>query len=269
MEQQGKRGRIHEPHNEYLHPLYKLPPNPRTSKRAEDLSDKMARGVKTRRSGKLSRARFGGTPAPATVAAAVKKATMNMAKKNAGFVDQAAAAYDMNLTGSVTHIAIVPQGASVNQRIGKRITWKGMQIRGFVQAKAATTIAKGTILIIYDRDPSGSPPALPAVGDILASASANAFLNDANSDRFRVLRRIDVSVTGNSATPATGREGQVIEEYVDLKGLKSVFKAVASGAIGDISDGALYLCVVGNIAAGTTDITATLSFRTRFIDVPG
>jgi len=264
MERKGKRGRTQPLFSRHPDDLNLQPQN-----FTQDRNEEMARGVKSRRSGKLARARFGGAPAPAVVAAAVKKATYNAAKRNAGFVDLAQAAYQGDTTGSVTLIATVGQGASVNQRIGKKINWKGMQIRGHVAAKSTTTVTDVALLIIYDRDPSGSPPALPAITDILTAANAHAFLNDANSDRFRVLRRFDFVLTGNSTTPATGGEIHQIEEYVDLKGLKAQFKALGSGAIGDIADGALYAVTVGTAAAGTAAGEFSLGFRTRFIDVPG
>lgn len=265
MERKEKRGRTQ--------PLFSRHPDDihlQAENFTQDRQTAMARGVKSRRSGKLSRARFGGTAPPAAVAAAVKKATYNLAKKNAGFVDLATADYPADTsTASIGLIATIAQGASVNQRIGKKITYKGMQIRGHVRSNAATTHADCALLIIYDRDPSGSPPALPAITDILTSHSSNAFLNDANSDRFRVLRRLDFALSGNVTAPATGNEIHQIEEYVDLKGLKAQFKAVGTGAIGDIADGALYYVVVGNQAAGTAAATVGVGFRTRFIDVPG
>jgi len=233
----------------------------------QDRQTEMARGVKSRRSGKLSRARFGGAAQPAAVAAAVKKATYNLAKKNAGYVDLAIADYEADLsTNTVTLIATIAPGASVNQRIGKKIQYKGLQIRGHVRAKGTTTHTDATLLIVYDRDPGAAPP---AVSDILTAHSSNAFLNDANSDRFRVVRRMDFALSGNVTTPQTGNEIHQVEEYVDLKGLRAQYKAVGTGAIGDIAEGALWSVVVGNTANGTANSIVAVGFRTRFIDVPG
>lgn len=80
---------------------------------------------------------------------------------------------------------------------------------------------------------------------------------------------MDFALSGNTTAPATGNEIHQIEEYVDLKGLKAQFKALGTGAIGDIADGALYYVVVGNQAPGVAAGTIAVGFRTRFIDVPG
>jgi len=183
--------------------------------------------------------------------------------RETGYVDLASASYNFDTTGSVTLIAVVAQGASVNQRIGKKISWKSTQFRGLVQANTATTVTDGALLIIYDRFPAG---ALPAVTDILVTADSRAFNNDVNSSRFRVLKRTDFVVIGNVTAPSTGGESISADFYLDLKGLKGQFKAAATGAIGDIAQGALYLVTVGNSVAGNTASTLIGGFRTRFND---
>ena len=55
--------------------------------------------------------------------------------------------------------------------------------------------------------------------------------------------------------------------YLDLKGLEVVYKAAATGAIGDIEQGALYCITVGNNTAGTGGATGFMGFRLRFLDV--
>lgn len=187
-----------------------------------------------------------------------------VASRETGYVDLAAAAYAADTTGSCTLIATVAQGASVNQRVGKKILWKSMQIRGQVITGATCTVAGAAYLVVYDKRPTGS---LPAITDILVTANSNSFNNDANSGRFKILRRVDCELSGNSTTPATGNEVKDINLYLDLKGLNGVFKAAATGAIGDIEEGALYFVTVGDTAAGATAISIQAGFRTRFVDV--
>ena len=85
-------------------------------------------------------------------------------------------------------------------------------------------------------------------------------------DVFKIVRRWDFKLTGNSSTPATGNELQDPSAFVDLKGMPCVFKATGTGAIGDIEEGALYMISVGNQAAGATAGTGTIACRTRFVD---
>lgn len=189
-----------------------------------------------------------------------------VASKETGFVDTAEATYAMNTTGSIALIPTVAQGASTSQRIGKKIVLKSLQIRGVVTANATTVTADGAWLIVYDRRPTGS---LPAITDILVTANSRSMNNDANSGRFKILKRSQVAVIGNTTTAGQQTECSfhVIDEYLKLKGLPIVYKAAATGGIGDIEQGALYIVTVGSVAASTADADAILAFRTRYYDV--
>ena len=168
-------------------------------------------------------------------------------------------------TGLITLIATVAQGTSVNQRVGKKIQWKSMQIRGTVQANATTVSNNSAWLIVYDRRPTGS---LPAITDVLSSATAISFTNDANSGRFQILKRWNDTILGNGhGRSADGQVKRRRRRVPPLRSLPCAYKAAGTGAIGDIEQGALYLITVGDNAAGNTDSDAILAFRTRFLDV--
>lgn len=187
-----------------------------------------------------------------------------VASRETGFVDLASAGYAFSTTGSITLLATVPQGASVSQRVGKKVLYKSLQCRGSYQAGDTGTVADIAYLIVYDKRPTGS---LPAITDILVTANSNAFNNDANSGRFKILKRCDDVLTGNNLTPATGNEARDASFYLKLRGLPLTFKAAGTGAIGDIEEGALYLVTVGAQAAGTTAAGMTAGFRVRYVDV--
>ncbi len=185
--------------------------------------------------------------------------------KESGFVDLALTTLALNTTGTIILIATVPQGASTNERIGKKIMWKSMQIRGTVSADTATLTARGAWMVVYDNRPDGS---LPAVTDVLVTANSDSFTNDANSGRFRILKRMDYAMNGNSATAAQNTSSTIfsVNEFLSLRSAKAEFMAAGTGAIGDISVGALYLIGVGNQAAGTGDGNAFVGVRTRYVD---
>lgn len=210
----------------------------------------------------------GVTPRQRSVNAIIKRALRaplsgRTPAKESGYVDLANAQYACDTTGSVTLIATIAQGASVNQRVGKKVMLKSLQCRGNVRSNTTTTISDAAFLIVYDKRPTGS---LPAITDILVSANSASFNNDANSGRFRILKRVDVETVGNITTPACGTEAFSCDFYLDLKGMKCIFKAAGTGAIADIEEGALYLVTCGDQAAGTAASTLTAAFRTRFID---
>lgn len=185
--------------------------------------------------------------------------------KEDGYVDLAVASYNMDTTGSIALIATVPQGSSVSQRVGKKILWKSMQIRGNVYAGTTAIIPTGTWMIVYDRRPTGS---LPAITDILVSANQNSFTNDSNAGRFKILKRMDYQFVGAGNVGTSSDPADVVNEYLKLKNLPCVFKAAGTGAIADIEEGALYLITVGSNAAGATSgAQAGLAFRVRYVDV--
>lgn len=184
--------------------------------------------------------------------------------RETGYVDLALASYGLDTTGSIVLIPTVAQGASVNQRVGKKIMWKSLQCRGTMNARTAAVANDVAFMIVYDKRPTG---ALPSITDILVSANSSAFNNDSNSGRFRILKRVDQVLIGNTTTPATGQEEKDCSFFLDLKGLPCVYKAATTGAIADIEEGALYLVTVGDNAAGTAAAYLSAGFRTRFVDV--
>lgn len=210
-----------------------------------------------------------GAPASSRFLSSLKYRKVNrrgVSAPESGFVDTALAAYVFDTTGSIVLIPTIAQGASVNQRIGKKAVLKSLQCRGFVQNNTTASFNDCALLVVYDKRPTG---ALPAITDILVSADSRAFNNDANSGRFKILKRWDFDligpVTGVIATEQlTDTSAMSADFFLDLKGKPIVFKAAGTGAIGDIEEGAVYLVTVGSVAAGTGAAQASLAFRTRF-----
>lgn len=180
------------------------------------------------------------------------------------YVDLASAAYANDTTGTITLLNTVAQGASVNQRIGKKFMMKSLQIRGIQFNNSAATINNPVCLVVYDKKPTGS---LPAITDILVSISPQSFNNDNNADRFQIIRRYDrVMVGAPTVANATDSSVQNFDDFIKLNKLV-VCKALGTGAIADIETGALYFVTVGANAAGTSAANTTAAFRIRFSDM--
>jgi len=186
--------------------------------------------------------------------------------KEKGYVDTTVASYGCDTTGSVTLLNTVAQGAAVTQRVGKKIIMKGLQCRGQITNRTDAIITQVAYMIVYDKRPTG---ALPTITDILVSASCNSMNNDANAGRFRILKRCDDNLLGNGTSTATLTEAtsKNADWWLDLKSAPVTYKAAATGAIGDIEEGALYLVTIGDQAAGTSAAYLTAAFRLRFLDV--
>jgi len=185
------------------------------------------------------------------------------ASKETGFVDVAAASYAMDNAGTITHLSVIPQGASVSERVGKKVILKSLQFRGYVSNLTTAVFNDCAILIVYDRRPTG---VLPAVTDVLNTSSALSMNNDANSGRFQIVRRFDFELIGN-ATLLTEGSAKSADYFVDLKSKPWVAKALGTGVIADVEEGALYAITVGVAAPGQTAAQLTGGYRLRFVDV--
>jgi len=179
------------------------------------------------------------------------------------YVDFPGAAYAFDTTGTIALINTVAQGAATNQRIGKKWLMKSLQMRGVCISGNTTTYADAAIIFVYDKRPTG---VLPAITDILVTASSFSMNNDNNSGRFRIVRRFDNTFIGNILTPQTGQEAWNPDTWFRLN-MPVTNKAAGTGAIGDIEEGALYVITVGNVGAGTAAALGNLQFRIRFTDV--
>lgn len=184
-------------------------------------------------------------------------------QKDPGYVDLAAAAYNMDTTGTITLLNTIAVGASNQQRVGKRIMLKSLQCRGNQVTNTATGSTATAYLIVYDRRPCG---VLPAITDVLDTSTASSMNKDDNSGRFRILKRVDRVLNGSAASNFSNRSGFEENWFLSLKNLPMVFNSVGTGAIGDIDEGALYLITVGDTVAGTQAATGVFGFRTRFLD---
>lgn len=192
-----------------------------------------------------------------------------MGQQAANYRDTTFAQYAANTTGAIACLNLVPQGATQTTRVGKKIMLKSLQCHGLMQADSTNALTQASYVIVYDRRPSG---ALPAITDIFDTVSPNSFLNDANSGRFKILKREDFTVIGNSTTgAATDKTAYAVDWYYKFppKYAQTSYKAAGTGAIDDIDEGAIYLVTLGSSVAGTADALFGAGFRLRFYDQTG
>lgn len=187
------------------------------------------------------------------------------APQEKNYVDLAAATYECSTTGSITLLATIAQGASVNQRIGKKCYLRSLQCRGNSFNGTTSVTSDNAILIVYDKRPTGS---LPAITDILNTIDSTSMNNDNNASRFKIMKREDWILIGNISSGANMNSATAKSHdwYLPLRGLPVTFNAAGTGAIGDIDEGALYLVTVGSNATGTLATSFVAGFRTRFTE---
>lgn len=171
------------------------------------------------------------------------------------YLDMYPANQEITSSGSVTLLNAVAAGTSVNQRAGKKWKMLNLQIKGAISNKASATFTDNEYMIIYDHRPGG---ALPAFNDIVDQNSQ--FINDAHRDRFNVLFRGNMLLTGTAT--AGDKSGYAKDFYHVIPINRTVInKAAGTGAIGDIDLGALYLVTWSYTGTGLT--AAEMLYRTR------
>lgn len=210
---------------------------------------------------------------------AVKKGMMKEAMKNAGYVDYVVnnVPFGNGTNTGLALLAQIPTGSGIKQRVGARIKWKSIQIRGVVYGGSSTASGdRVSIQFIYDRKPGAG---IATYGEIYATTpTADSLVNDNNRDRFLVLKRIDTILTGDS-TNATGEGFKMVDEYFKLKGLEAEYSGaqyaagppiVGDGGFGDIRTGAIYIVLAGhrtNDISGVVPAKFAGTVRTRFADI--
>lgn len=186
----------------------------------------------------------------------------------AKYVDIAATNYALNVTGSITHLDVVPTGTTVNSRDGRKFKPTAVQFRGNAGADQTTTCTSGAMYLVWDHQPN---KALASITDVLDSATAQSFSKRENSQRFKIIKKWRWAFSGNSLTAGqqTSSSWFDIDDYVKLPDycVAECTTSDTTGAIGNRVTGALLLITVGGSAAGTSDAVAFVNTRVNFVDI--
>lgn len=167
-------------------------------------------------------------------------------------------------TGAITLLNTVPQGAGESARIGRKINIRSIECHLRTGAEATTVVNQFRWMLVYDRQPN---KALAAITDVLNSVDPNALKNDQNRERFLVIKDKTGKVIGNNTTAGQQTDCTInVFKYYKRCKLPVVYGTAGTGAIGDITTGALLLLTCGQQAAGTSDNNLVGNVRIRFDD---
>jgi len=183
------------------------------------------------------------------------------------YVDTALSNLACDTTGSVTALNLVAVGDDNNTRDGRQVTIKSVQLKGITipqDSNKANNLER--MMLVWDN--ANNSGALPAVSDILTSATSVAFPKIDNAQRFTVLwdwqrasGALDTTATSSySLSPGTF----AIDYYKKINQVTQYSGTTA--AIGSIANGSLLLVTIGNQAAGAADTFYGQS-RVRFTDM--
>lgn len=162
---------------------------------------------------------------------------------------------DITTTAVVTPINLLATGTDANNRIGRKIEMKSVQVRSYLTLEA-NSINCARLMIVYDKQPN---KATASITDILVSSSVTSLLNMDGRDRFIVLHDEEVVMDNAQGDSA------YIKIYKKLK-LETVYNSTATATDTAVNTGMLLWCVVGSTAAGSSDIDQNTNIRVRYID---
>ncbi len=106
------------------------------------------------------------------------------------FLDNVVAAEASAQAGTLhsTSLVVIPEGNGENERIGRKLNIKKIQLRGSIQIPSTTvvTTAHNRVRIVLYQDTQTNGAAATVLG-VLETATVDSFRNLANSGRFKVL----------------------------------------------------------------------------------
>lgn len=198
------------------------------------------------------------------------------------------AAITLSTTATTLLLNAIQNGSGSTQRIGSKINLAGVQLKLAVEPinNSVKINERWRFLIVYDKQPAGSPVLADITGTRLFDASSGTLndftmqpLNPDNRDRFIVLYDKVVSpryVTWSAgpAPPGSNLVGDnqymFINKFVKIPSLPTIYGANGSPTpqVSDIKTGSLYLITYGNQVAGNASQQMTGYIRTYFHDDP-
>lgn len=189
----------------------------------------------------------------------------------------------LSTTATFTILNPVQEGTGFYNRIGRKITMKSLRLKAQIgiTGNESNLFEYLRIMIVYDRQPTGSAP---AIADILqdvsqagvASTDSKSSLNLNNSDRWLVLADIPIEApyadkdASNWLAQAVFdyKKNEVnIDRFINLRGLEAHFKSTSNPITeADITTGTLYLVTYGSTAAASAPYQLLASTRMRYFD---
>lgn len=162
-------------------------------------------------------------------------------------------------TGAVTLINGVALGTDIDDRIGRQVMLRSVEMKGYVYPTAGTGVDQiHRVLLVYDRQCNG---VAPAITDILKAVSTTAVRNLNNRKRFKILmdKVFPVSASG---------EANSIHTYTFYRKLRHPmeFNAGNAGTVADIQNGGLFVVTLGTSAPGATAGGSNWTTRVRYND---
>lgn len=182
-------------------------------------------------------------------------------------LDVSASSTTVDTTGSVTLLNGCIRGSDINNREGREILMKSLQLKVYIAPNSqATGDQLARVLIVYDRQTNGT--ALTPT-EVIDSCCALGMRNLENKRRFKILHDMVFELNANydGAASQVYQPGQhYYKELYRKISLPVTFGSGNAGSVTDISTGSLYMVRIGTIAPGTAAAACNFTSRIRFTD---
>jgi len=159
-------------------------------------------------------------------------------------------------SGSLTLLNGLTKGDDYNNRDGRQVRWKSIQmyLRSTIHASATNTSIRAIIFI--DKQASETAPTVASLLDITTASGVDAFRNLSNRKRFVILA--DKRVTLNTDFP------EKTTRYYKKIDMKQIFDDSDAGTVSDVTTNSLYVLFISDEATNVPNVIH--NFRLRFID---
>lgn len=194
---------------------------------------------------------------------------------------------DATQANCIWPIGLVSAGTAYTDRIGSRVSWDWLHLRGAMNFLAPAGSAAGQayiirLAIVYDRQPTGGRPLMSDIYSLHPGSSDTLdFATVENMDRFLILKEKFWVFPGNSgatwATPsfvppwATVPMGSdmMVDWKIDLKGLETIFGGGIDGNENNTRSGQFYMVRWCNNSISTTGNPCIITYacRMKFSDL--
>lgn len=194
--------------------------------------------------------------------------------------------FQMQTTPSFQSVNLLQTGVANSMRVGNKVRLHSLKIQFNIDItnKANTGTASCRLMLIYDRQPAGT---YPAIGDVLNTQTndgtlqnpvgvdlVTAQINPNNFERFSVLMDKKYTTPANSnafdsnITSNPCEEPWFVNQYVKLREMDTIYKATANPqTVAGFATGNLFLLCVGEYPFATTGWGFRGNTRLRYYDV--
>lgn len=167
-------------------------------------------------------------------------------------------------SGSVQYVSGVATGTDYNNRIGRSIYYKRLELKVFLEPKITASSPTGDIIrtvVVLDRQPNGSNP---AAADILQNNNYTEPYQVNNRDRFEVLYDKFLVCEANAYAASALTVGDPKFHYLECVipiNQRAIFSGTTA-AVASVSSGAIFILFISAYASWT----ATYNSRIVFTD---